>query len=77
MASPSRATADVPASRVIQWRDLCEEERELYTRFIVENGVKVRTKGMGDGLALARRKRLTPPLPLSHAHTATRSSLRT
>jgi hypothetical protein len=27
---------------VIQWRDLCEEERELYTRFIVENGVKVR-----------------------------------
>jgi hypothetical protein len=40
--SPSRATADVPASRVIQWRDLCEEERELYTRFIVENGVKVR-----------------------------------
>ena len=72
MASPSRATADVPASRVIQWRDLCEEERELYTRFIVENGVKVRTKGdaaLGDGLALARRKRspLLAPLTLPPA----------
>ena len=39
-ASPQRG--DVLASRVIHWSDLCEEERERYTRFIVDNKLQVR-----------------------------------
>ena len=30
------------SSRTIHWMDLCEEERERYTRFVVENKVQVR-----------------------------------
>ena len=58
MSAHLSPTRDVLASRVINWGDLCEEERERYTRFVVDN--KVQFSRDADGAVTANIRLYNP-----------------